>query len=92
VNVTPEAAFGILATVLATLQEVRPDLQGEAAEAADGATGVLKALPQTEAPADVRRAWAAEAAEWFGQLLKAAPQVKALADLGEKALKALGWG
>jgi hypothetical protein len=92
VNMTPEAAFGTLAAVLAKLQEVRPSLQGDAAEAADGAAKALKTPPSPDTPAEARRAWAAEAAEWFGRLLKAAPQVKAVAELGEKALKALGWG
>ncbi len=92
VGITPEEAFGALAAVLAKLQEIRPGLQGEAAEAADGAAEALKAPPPPDAPVEARRAWAAGATEWLGRLLKAAPQVTAAAELGEKALKALGWG
>lgn len=91
VNITPEAALGALAAVLAKLQEIRPGLQDEAAEAADSAAEALKASPPPDAPAEARRAWAAGATECLVRLLKAAPQVKAVADLGEKALKALGW-
>lgn len=91
VTVTPEAAFGALAAVIAKLQEVRPGLQGEAADAADGATQALKAPPAAEAPADTRRAWASEAGRWLGRLLAAAPQAKAAAELGEEVLKGLGW-
>lgn len=91
VTVTPEAAFGTLVAVLDKLREIRPGLQGEAAEAADRAAETLKTLPPLDAPAEARRTWAAAAGEWLGRL-KAAPQVKAVAELGEKALKALGWG
>lgn len=90
VTVTPEA-FGALAAVIAKLQEVRPSLQGEAAEAADGMTQALKAPPAAEASADTRRAWASEAGHWLSRLLAAAPQAKAAAELGEKVLKGLGW-
>jgi hypothetical protein len=92
VTVTPEAAFGALAAVLAKLQEIRPGLQGEAAEVADKAAQSLKAPPAAEAPAETRRAWAGSATAWLGRLLTAAPQAKAVVELGEKALKGLGWG
>jgi hypothetical protein len=91
VTVTPEAAFGALAAVIAKLQEVRPGLQGEAAEAADGATQALKAPPAAEASADTRRAWASKASGWLGRLLATAPQAKAAAELGEEIVKGLGW-
>ena len=91
VTVTPEAAFGTLAAVIAKLQEVRPRLQGEAADAADGATQVLKAPPAAEASADTRRAWASEAGRWLGRLLAAAPQAKAAVELGEEILKGPTW-
>lgn len=92
VTVTPEAAFGALAAVITKIQEIRPGLQGTAAEAADGATQALKVPPTAEAPAEVRRAWASEAGRWIGRLLTAAPQAKAAAELGEKVLKGLDWG
>ena len=57
VTITPEAAFGSLAAVIAKLQEIRPSLQGEAVEAAEKVDQALKALPAAEAPAEVRRAW-----------------------------------
>lgn len=91
VTITPEAAFGALAAVIAKLQEVRPGLQGEAAEAADGTTQTLTAPPAAEASADTRRAWASEASGWLSRMLAAAPQAKAAAELGEKILKGLGW-
>lgn len=92
VTVMPEAAFSVLAAVIAKLQEVRPGLQGEAADAADGATQALKAPPAAEASPDTRRAWASEAGRWLSRLLATAPQAKAAAELGEKVLKGLGWG
>lgn len=92
VTITPEAAFGSLAAVIAKLQEIRPTLQGEAVEAAEKVDQSLKAPPAAEAPEEVRRAWVSNAREWLDRLLKAAPQVKALVELGEKALKGLGWG
>ena len=92
VTVTPEAAFGALAAVLAKLQEIRPGLQGEAAAAADKATRSLEVRPAAEAPVEARRAWAEDATAWLGRLLTAAPQAKAAVELGEKALKGLAWG
>jgi hypothetical protein len=92
VTITPEAAFGSLAAVVAKLQEIRPRLQGEAAAAAEKAEQSLKARPAQEAPAEVRRGWVTNAGEWLGRLLKAAPEVKDVVELGDKALKGLGWG
>ena len=92
VTVTPEAAFGVLAAVVAKLQEVRPGLQGEAAEAADKATQALKEPPASEAPAEARRTWLSGAKGWLGQVLKAAPEAKDAVELGEMALNGLGWG
>jgi hypothetical protein len=39
VTITPEAAFGSLAAVIAKLQEIQPRLQGEAAEATERSQG-----------------------------------------------------
>lgn len=92
VIVTPEAAFGVLAAVVAKLQEIRPSLQGEAAEAADKAAQALKVPPASEAPAEARRTWVSGAKGWLGRLLKAAPEVKDAVELGEMALNGLDWG
>jgi hypothetical protein len=92
VTITPEAAFGSLAAVIAKLQEIRPRLQGAAAEAAEVAEQSLTARPAAEAPAEVRRSWVSNAGGWLGRLLTAAPEVKDVVELGDKALKGLGWG
>ena len=91
VTITTEEAFGTLAAVIAELQKVRPDLQGKAAEAADGATQALRAPPAANAPPETRHAWASEASGWLSRLLATAPQAKAASELGEKVLKDLGW-
>jgi hypothetical protein len=91
VHTTPEEAFGTMAAVLTKLQAVRPNLQDEAATAADRTIEVLKGRPAAEAPEEARRNWAREAKIWLARLLAAAPQVKDAVELGEDVVKGLGW-
>lgn len=89
VRSTPEDAFGALAAVLEQLRRMRPELDGEAARAADDADRALSEAVKPRATAEERRSRAGAAGAALGRLLDAAPKAKALYDLGEKALGAI---
>ena len=88
VRSTPEDAFGALAAVLEQLRRMRPDLEGEAAAAADEADRALSEALKPEATAEGRAKWAGTARTALGRLFDFVPKANALLEIFKKAFGA----
>lgn len=70
----------------ALLAALRPNLSGDAAQAASEAEDALRAPPSKDAPEPERRAWKDRALGSLGALLEKSPIALAIVELGERAV------
>jgi hypothetical protein len=85
-------AAGELAVVLQALRDIRPQLTGEAAEAAAAAEQVLAGRPQPDAPVEERHSWAARARDALDALLSRAQGAEAIVSLARRVVTAFSAG